>query len=57
MVSEIALALVLLVGAALLIRTSMGLKSVKTGFDAQHNLADAANFPGRWKLRKHGKSG
>lgn len=36
-VSEIALALVLLVGAALLIRTSMGLKSVKTGFDA-HNL-------------------
>ncbi len=36
-VSEIALALVLLVGAALLIRTSMGLKSVKTGFDG-HNL-------------------
>ncbi len=36
-VSEIALALVLLVGAALLIRTSMGLKSVKTGFDA-HNV-------------------
>jgi putative ABC transport system permease protein len=36
-VSEIALALVLLVGAALLIRTSMSLKSVKTGFDA-HNL-------------------
>jgi len=36
-VSEIALALVLLVGAVLLIRTSMGLKGVKTGFDG-HNL-------------------
>jgi putative ABC transport system permease protein len=36
-VSEIALALVLLVGAALLIRTSMGLKGVKTGFDG-HNV-------------------
>ena len=36
-VAEVALALMLLVGAALLIRTSMALRAVDTGFDA-HNV-------------------
>lgn len=45
-VSEIALALVLLVGAALLIRTSMGLKSAKTGFDAHKVLTLQTSLAG-----------
>ena len=38
MVSEVALAVVLLVGSALLIRTSMALGAVKPGFDAENVL-------------------
>jgi predicted permease len=37
-VSEVALALILLVGSALLIRTSVALRAVKPGFDAMHVL-------------------
>ena len=45
-VSEVALALVLLVGAALLIRTSLGLKNVNTGFDAHDVLTLQTSLAG-----------
>jgi putative ABC transport system permease protein len=45
-VTELALALVLLVGAALLIRTFMELRSVKPGFDAQNVLTMEMSFSG-----------
>jgi putative ABC transport system permease protein len=45
-VSEIALALVLLVGAALLIRTFAGLRSVNPGFDAHNVLTMATSLAG-----------
>ena len=51
-VAEVALALILLVGSALLIRTSLALRGVDPGFDpAQHpdhaNVADRAALPDR----------
>jgi putative ABC transport system permease protein len=45
-VSEIAITLVLLVGAGLLIRTVMRLRSVDTGFNAQNILAMNIGLPG-----------
>ena len=45
-VAEIAMTLVLLVGAGLLIRTVMRLKSVDTGFNAQNILAMNIGLPG-----------
>jgi putative ABC transport system permease protein len=45
-VSEIALALILLVGAALLIRTFQGLRSVEPGFDATNILTLKTSFTG-----------
>ena len=44
-VAEVALALILLVGAGLMIRTLAALWSVDPGFDAQHVLAFRATFP------------
>src|SRR5262249_37472585 len=45
-VAEIALALVLLVGAALLIRTFMGLRDVQPGFDAHNVLTFQTSLAG-----------
>ncbi|HLX46222.1 MAG TPA: ABC transporter permease [Bryobacteraceae bacterium] len=45
-VSEIALALILLVGAALMIRTFASLRSVKTGFDASNVLTMRTSLSG-----------
>ncbi|MDQ2946926.1 MAG: ABC transporter permease, partial [Acidobacteriota bacterium] len=50
-VSEIALAVVLLVGAALLIRTSIALASVKPGFDASHVLTMRMSLAGQRFLK------
>jgi putative ABC transport system permease protein len=50
-VSEIALAVVLLVGAALLIRTSLALGSVKPGFAADHVLTMRMSLAGRRFLK------
>ena len=46
-VSEIALALVLVIGAALLIRTSLALGAVKPGFDAHNVLTMRMSLAGR----------
>lgn len=46
-VSEIALAVVLVIGAALLIRTSLALGSVKPGFDAHHVLTMRMSLAGK----------
>jgi putative ABC transport system permease protein len=46
MVSEVALALVLLVGAALLIRTFVGLRTVNPGFDARNVLTMETSMAG-----------
>jgi len=45
-VSEVALAVVLLIGAALLIRTSMALRAVNPGFDASHVLTMRMSLTG-----------
>lgn len=45
-VSEIALALILVIGAMLLIRTFVGLRSVKTGIDARNVLTMQMSFSG-----------
>ncbi|MBS1872220.1 MAG: ABC transporter permease [Acidobacteria bacterium] len=45
-VSEIALALILVIGAALLIRTSLALAAVKPGFDANHVLTMRMSLAG-----------
>ena len=45
-VSEIALAVILLVGAALLIRTSAGLRAVNPGFDPHHVLTLETSLSG-----------
>ena len=50
-VSEIALAVVLLVGAALLIRTSIALASVKPGFDASRVLTMRMSLAGQRFLK------
>ena len=46
MISEVALALVLLVGAALLIRTYIALRAVDPGFDPQHVLTMRMSLTG-----------
>jgi putative ABC transport system permease protein len=50
-VSEIALALVLVIGAALLIRTSLALAAVKPGFDAGHVLTMRMSLAGQRFLK------
>lgn len=45
-ISEIALALVLVIGAALLVRTSLALSAVKPGFDAQNVLTMRMSLAG-----------
>jgi len=45
-VSEVALALILLIGSALLIRTSLALRTVRTGFDADHVLTMRMSLSG-----------
>jgi predicted permease len=45
-IAEIALALVLLIGAMLMIRTFAGLRSVKPGFDAHHVLTMRTSMAG-----------
>jgi putative ABC transport system permease protein len=45
-VSEIALALILLIGAALMIRTFVGLRSVQPGFDPHHLLTLQTSMTG-----------
>jgi putative ABC transport system permease protein len=50
-VTEVALALVLLVGAALLIRTSVALRAVDAGFDAEHVLTMRTSLSGERFLR------
>ncbi|MBZ5626155.1 MAG: FtsX-like permease family protein, partial [Acidobacteriia bacterium] len=45
-VAEIALALVLLIGATLMIRTFVGLRSVKPGFDSHHVLTMETSMAG-----------
>jgi putative ABC transport system permease protein len=50
-VSEIALAVVLVVGAALLIRTSIALASVKPGFDARNVLTMRMSLAGQRFLK------
>ena len=46
-VSEVALALMLLVGAGLLMRSLSGLRSVDPGFDASNVLTGTSTFPRR----------
>jgi len=53
-VSEIALAIILLVGAALLIRTSVALAGVKPGFDAGHVLTMRMSLTGPRFLKTAG---
>ncbi|HEV3330407.1 MAG TPA: ABC transporter permease [Bryobacteraceae bacterium] len=53
-VSEIALAIILLVGAALLIRTSVALAAVKPGFDASHVLTMRMSLTGPQFLQSAG---
>jgi putative ABC transport system permease protein len=53
-VSEIALAIILLVGAALLIRTSVALAAVKPGFDASHVLTMRMSLTGPQFLQSSG---
>lgn len=50
-VSEVALALVLVIGAALLIRTSLALGSVKPGFDAENVLTMRMSLAGNRFLK------
>jgi len=45
-VSEVALAIILLIGSALLIRTSLALRSVRPGFDAEHVLTMRMSLSG-----------
>jgi putative ABC transport system permease protein len=45
-VSEVALALILLIGSALLIRTSLALRAVRPGFDAEHVLTMRMSLSG-----------
>src|SRR5262249_22089738 len=45
-ISEIALALVLLIGSALLIRTELALRGVQPGFDAEHVLTMRMSLTG-----------
>src|ERR1043165_7063691 len=45
-ISEIALALVLLIGATLLIRTFLGLRQVNPGFDPRHLLTMKTSMSG-----------
>jgi putative ABC transport system permease protein len=45
-VAEVALALVLLIGSALLIRTSLALRAVQPGFDAEHVLTMRMSMTG-----------
>ena len=51
-VAEMALAVILLVGAALMIRTFAGLRSVQPGFET-HNVITRANLVDKWPLRQH----
>jgi predicted permease len=44
-VSEVALALMLLIGAGLLVRSLSGLRAVDPGFDASHTLAGTVGLP------------
>jgi putative ABC transport system permease protein len=53
-VSEVSLALVLLIGAALLIRTYLALREVKPGFDSHHVLAMDMSLTGDRFLKSAG---
>ena len=53
-VSEVSLALVLLIGAALLIRTYVALRDVKPGFDAHHVLAGDMSITGDRYMKASG---
>jgi predicted permease len=53
-VSEVALALILLIGSALLIRTSLALRSVKPGFDADRVLTMRMSLSGPRFLKSAG---
>jgi putative ABC transport system permease protein len=50
-ISEVALALVLVIGAALLIRTSLALQAVKPGFDAHNVLTMRMSLAGQHYLK------
>lgn len=53
-VSEVALALVLLVGAALLVRTAVALRTVDPGFDAKNVLTMRMSMSGTRYLKSEG---
>ena len=55
MVAEIALALVLLVGAALLVRTAVALRDVEPGFDATSVLTMRMSMSGERYLKSEGR--
>ena len=51
-VAEIALAMVLLVGAGLMIDSVLRLKAVNPGFDSRNVLTAEINFARRWQIHR-----